>query len=397
MHDLLRRLWTGLRRALSAVAPSAARDDVRTIVLVFLVTTAVVWLVAYGASCVIQRSDPQLKDYPETKIRAVWIRWDSKFHRELAWFGYQNREDRLITTPWFPLYGSLMRYLSPRERHHYSTGQWISLVSFFLLLCVLFDVAAQKHGKQVAHLAVFYYSIFPSAMFFRAVYPDALFVLLVLLSYRAFEREKFLRCGIYGALAAMTRLPGILLLPAFAAALVWEVWRRGKPFRPAMLWIGLIAAGLGVVMAIQWRAVGDPLAFLHAAKPGPEGPLFPSATRAIAELKRVFTEWNVRRGLIEFHVLLGYIVLILAVVGAVRLFRRHDVAAGSFALFFVLPAFVFGGAISLVRNVLPVFFYVILLAEIGNQRQWFHTLWIYLSSLLLAFYTVCFACWYWTA
>jgi len=405
MNDELKEMGGGsqskgwMRRALASPAPSATRQDVRTIILIYLVTTASLWVLAYGVTAVFPEN--QTPRWHSTKVKAldVWARWDSARYLDIARMGYQQSADGSNdNTRWFPLYPYLIASLMPAYRYQYPAAQLIALVAYLMLLFVLFDVVAQWHGKSVAHLAVLYLSIFPSALFFRAVYAESLFALLILLSYRAYSRGSYFRCGLYGALAAMTRPPGIMLLPAFAAALTWEIAQKKKTFRPAMLWIGTIAAGLAAVMLIQWRAVGDPLAFLHAAarSPAPRSLSFPG-TSLVTDLKWMFTGWDLLTGKIVFHLLVDDIVAVLALVGAIYFFRRYGCLAGCLSLFLMLPPLMSGQTIGMIRYVLPIFFFPIFLAEIGDRRPWFHSFWLYASCLFLAFYTICFACWFWTA
>ena len=395
------RLASWVRRGFSLFAPAVSSDDFRLIMLVFVVTTTVLWLIAYGAASVIRTENAPWPDYTDAKFRAVWVRWDSYYHIEIARFGYRERDDRPVTTPWFPLYGFMIRYLTHRWRQHYSMGQCIALASFFLMLCVLFDVVAQRWGKDVARLAVFYGSIFPGSVYLRAVYPDSLFVLLVLLSYRAFTGERYGRCGLYGALAAATRLPGIMLVPAFGSALIWEIVHKRKSFQPAMLWVGLIAAGLGAVMAVQWRGVGDPLAFLHAARYGVPRSFACPGVGQFTDLWHMVASWDFRTGEnVDPRLLLNDLAAIAAMAGAVYSFRRYGFGAGCFVLCLLLPSLMAAGTSAvagtngLIRDATAVFVYLVLLAEIGHKRPWFHTLWIYVSGLLLTFYTACFVCWH---
>lgn len=391
----MKRSLRWLRGWFQSLAPSATREDFRAIALVFFVTTVALWVIAYGASAVITEGQVPRVLYPNYRTLNVWTRFDSVNYIDLARWGYEGERE---VSPWFPLYPYLIRFLSTGWEHHYPVAHRISLVCFFLLLCVLFDITAQRHGKQIAHLSVLYISIFPSALFFRAVYPESLFTLLALLSYRAFAREHYLRCGIYGALAAMTRIPGIMLMVAFGTVLVWDIARGKKRFRPAMLFVGLIALGLGIVMAMQWNARGDPLQFLRAASaPGLDRSLSWPGVSIYGDLSRMFTRRDVREGWIGFHLVVDDIVAILAVVGAFYFFWRYGVLAGCFSLGLLLPPLMSGRTIGMIRYVLPVFLYQVFLAEIGNRRPWFHAFWVFTSALLLAFYTICFACWYWAA
>lgn len=391
------RFLAWLREGLRGLAPSARAEDFRRIALVYFFTTMAIWFLAYGASTVFIENKVATWHHTRTRPFDVWARWDSGPYVDLARWGYKRREGYSDFVAWFPLYSYLIRILSPSPRYHYPMGEMISLVSFLLLLCIVFDLVAQEKGKDVAHLTVLYLSIFPSALYFRVVYAEALFTLLILLSYRGYLRENYLRCGIYGALAATTRWPGIALLPAFGATAIWEVLRGRKKFRPAMLFIGLVAVGPAVVMGIQWREVGDPLAFLHAvSRPDFQRAVsFPGAS-VVADVKRMLAEWSFRHGAIEFNLILDDLVAVLAVAGAIYFFRRYGFLQGIFALGLLLPPLMSGRTIGMMRYVLPIFLYVVFLAEIGQRRPWFHNLWIFCSSLFLAYYTICFACWYWT-
>ena len=74
-----------------------------------------------------------------------------------------------------------------------------------------------------------------------------------------FVREKYLTCGVFGALAAMTRLPGIMLLVAFGSAVLWQMARRESLFQSVLVFIELIAGpivmALAAVSFIRWQGM----------------------------------------------------------------------------------------------------------------------------------------------
>ena len=395
-EDPKRRGWFG--RAFVALAPSATRADIGRIAAIWLATTAVLACFAYGATAVFPESDAQMWHVTKRKLLDVWVRWDSARYLDIARRGYCVYEDGTDNTRGFPLYPYLIAALMPFHRYQHAMAQGISLAAFFLLLCVLFDVAAKRHGKAVAHRAVFYMCIFPSALFFRALYAESLFTLLVLLSYRAFVNDRYARCAVYGGLAAMTRFPGIMLLPAFGVTLLWEIGRGQKRFSPAMCWIAAIAVGLAAVMLLQWQATGDALAFVHSPAHAEfsRSLSWPGAS-IVADTKQMATTWDFGTGRIALNLLFDDIAAVLAIALAIPLFRRYGFLAGCLSVSLILPPLMSGQTVGMIRYILPAFYYVIFLAEVGERRFWFHTLWVYASSLLLAFYTICFACWYWTA
>lgn len=368
-------------------AQSGSRDEVRTIFLIWIVTTAILWLIAYGSSTTLEESKVDVKTPPVAmKPLDVFVRWDSTQYLAIAKDGYANAKVRAF---WFPLYPYLIA-LMPVVRYQHLMAQAISLICFLLALLVLFDVTKRRAGPQAALIAVLYMSILPGAFLFRAVYADSMFVLFILLAFRSFEDGRYPACGAFGALAAMTHWTGILLLPAFGAAAGWEALRSRRPLTPAALWIGLIAAGLGAVMLVQWQTTGDALAFWHSAA----RPQFVFPGSSIIRDWATFAKWDFRLGHIDFNHFLDHVAALLAVFGTVLIYRRFGFAAGTISLCLLLPGLSTERTMGMMRSTLHVFFLPIMLAEIGARRPRFNTIWIYLSGLLVSYYTICFACWY---
>jgi hypothetical protein len=121
---------------------------------------------------------------------------------------------------------------------------------------------------------------------------------------------------------------------------------------------------------------------------------FPGAS-LIEDLKGIVATWDFKTGRIGVHLLIDGIVAILAIVGSLYFFRRYGFLTGALSLALLLPPLMSNLTIGMIRYILPVFFFPVFLAEIGRKRPWFHSFWVFASSLLLAFYTICFACWYW--
>jgi hypothetical protein len=398
--NMLLRARTALRRWLHGLAPNATVEDFRTIALIYLVTTALLWALAYGAMSVFpeNRKVPGAWHITPVQVWDVWFRWDSGNYHNIACRGYQAGRNGVGEAPWFPFYPYIVAVLMPAKGYRFLMALAVSNICFFLALLVLFDVVAPWLGKDVACLSVLYLSIFPSAVFFRAPYTESLFTLLVLLSYRGYVRERYGQCGLFGAMAAMTRFPGIMLFPAFGATAVWEiVWKR-RPFRPAMLLLGLIPVGLGLVMLNQGYVFGDPLAFFHAVGGSEHNRRvsFPGAS-LIGDWWYMRHVWDFTRGQIDFQLMLDDLVLLAAIAGAFCSFRRYGFLAGVLSFCLLLPPLMSGRTIGMIRYVLPIFFYVVLLAETATRHPWFHSLWVYVSGLLLAFYAIAYACWYWAA
>ncbi|MBI3912993.1 MAG: hypothetical protein HY327_02170, partial [Chloroflexi bacterium] len=96
-----------------------------------------------------------------------------------------------------------------------------ALVGVFYLL---FQLARDLTDAASATRAVAYLAIFPTAFFLFAPYTESLFLFLTLAAFHDATRARWARASIWGALAALTRLQGVLLIvPLFY---LW--WKSGN-------------------------------------------------------------------------------------------------------------------------------------------------------------------------
>lgn len=93
---------------------------------------------------------------------------------------------------------------------------------------------------------------FPTAFFFLAPYGESLFLLLSVLAFREARHDRWWGVALFGALAALTRSVGVLLVPAF---LVDAVVDRGGGRRRAARFAGAAAVALGPALWFGWWGV----------------------------------------------------------------------------------------------------------------------------------------------
>jgi len=99
--NMLLRARAALRRWLHGLAPNATVEDFRTIALIYLVTTALLWALAYGAMSVFpeNRKVPNAWHISPVQIWDVWFRWDSGNYHNIAYRGYQTGQKGLTEAP----------------------------------------------------------------------------------------------------------------------------------------------------------------------------------------------------------------------------------------------------------------------------------------------------------
>ncbi|MDP9272421.1 MAG: hypothetical protein M3O93_02650, partial [Chloroflexota bacterium] len=104
---------------------------------------------------------------------------------------------------------------------------------------------------------------FPTAYFLHIGYTESLFLALVLGSFLAARHDRWWLAGLLGGLAALTRLNGLLLVPALGAE-AWIAWRADPARRLRLEWLAilLVAAGFLAYLALNLSVYGDAFAFL---------------------------------------------------------------------------------------------------------------------------------------
>jgi hypothetical protein len=187
---------------------------------------------------------------------------DAWWYRSIAESGYTT------SGPWsaaskaafFPLYPLVVR--TARITGDFAIdGAIVSNLAFLGALLLLGFVAARSGlADDEVERAIFFLALFPTSYFCSFPLTESLFLLLVLSAFAAALKRWWWAAGLFGALGALTRVNGVVLLPVLAIA-AWELERR---WRPQFLWLALIPLGTAAYMFHLQRVLGDPLAFVHA-------------------------------------------------------------------------------------------------------------------------------------
>jgi hypothetical protein len=138
----------------------------------------------------------------------------------------------------------------------------VSTVALAAAVLLLYRVVAIELGEKLAGRAVAFLLIFPTAYFLHIGYTESLFLALTCGAFLAARRARWGRAGVAGALAALTRVNGLILVPSLAAE-AWTEWRAERRWRGAWGWIVLVAVGFGGYLLVNQLVYGRPLAFLH--------------------------------------------------------------------------------------------------------------------------------------
>ncbi|MBI3443320.1 hypothetical protein HY008_01485 [Candidatus Woesebacteria bacterium] len=167
----------------------------------------------------------------------------------------------------FPLFPLIIKAFSYALGYPYAMLA-ITITSSFLALYFFNKLLKEYVGEKDALFLTFVFSIFPARwLIVRSVgSADPLFLASIIASLYYFNQRKYLLAGIWGAIAQLTKSPGILL---FISYLIMIVFPNIKDvahafFQKRVLPITLIPLSLFLVFLIYKFTYGDFLAYFKA-------------------------------------------------------------------------------------------------------------------------------------
>lgn len=148
------------------------------------------------------------------------VRWDSIHYIDIAVYGYRSAQD----TVFFPLYPLLIKVLGAVVGSNVVAGVLISVASFAVALVLLHRLTSAELNAPAADAAVLLLAFAPLAFYFSAVYTESFFLALAVGTFYAARQQRWVLACLLAAAAAVTRVPGVLLVVPLA--LLW--WRSPR-------------------------------------------------------------------------------------------------------------------------------------------------------------------------
>lgn len=201
-------------------------------------------------------------------------RWDAAHYIHLIEEGYQGytEDGQHLFLVFFPGYvwaARLLRLVIPSTA---LAGMALSCLCYGGACCYLYRLAGEAYNGRVARDALLYMSLFPFSFFSGLVMTEGLFLLATTGACWYAWRGKWLAFGLFGALAALTRMTGLLVIAVGVIRLL-EAYRPleppvgkslGRCWKPLLLRLPLTllpAAGTLLYLLLNLWVDGDPFAF----------------------------------------------------------------------------------------------------------------------------------------
>jgi 4-amino-4-deoxy-L-arabinose transferase-like glycosyltransferase len=161
----------------------------------------------------------------------------------------------------FPLYPVLIAAFNLIFRDYLFSAIFVSALASIALGLLFRKLVKLDYGEKTAQFSVLFLFIFPTSYFLHAPYTESLFIALAIGCFLAARTKCWLICGILGALACLTRINGIVLLPALLFE-VWSEYRETGKFIRKWLALLIIAAGFAAYLSLNYWVAGDATMFL---------------------------------------------------------------------------------------------------------------------------------------
>lgn len=202
-------------------------------------------------------------------------RWDAAHYIHLIEEGYQGYTENgqhlfLVFFPGYVWAARLLRLVIPSTA---LAGTALSCLCYGGACCYLYRLAGEAYNGRVARDALLYMSLFPFSFFSGLVMTEGLFLLATTGACWYAWRGKWLAFGLFGALAALTRMTGLLVIAVGVIRLL-EAYRPleppvgkslGRCWKPLLLRLPLTllpAAGTLLYLLLNSWVDGDPFAFV---------------------------------------------------------------------------------------------------------------------------------------
>ena len=249
-----------MRRKIRALLSGARRLDWSLVAMILAVKTLIF---VFGVMAYEMLADQRIEG--QQGWLKIWNRWDALHYQTLAEYGYQATGEARFTLVYFPLYPWLIRLLALVSGNYLLSAIIVSGIASIAAGLLLRRLVQLDHSREIAQRAVFFLFIFPASYFLHIGYTESLFLAFALGCLLAARAGRWPVAGALGALASLTRVNGLILIPALMVEAI-QAYRTTRRWQWEWLWIVAVAAGFSGHLLINAHVTGDPFAFLTIAR-----------------------------------------------------------------------------------------------------------------------------------
>src|SRR2546430_15948 len=347
------------------------RAPTRDILWLFTGSRLILMMVTYFGYILLTAPKYSSTPVDTTAFFSTWANWDAANYIRIARYGYNQLPYDVAFFPLFPFMIRVIAHLLG-SRGYLIIGTLISNAALLGAMFIIYQMATEISGEQVARRTLLYLCIFPTAFFFFSAYNESLFILLTAATFLALRRQCWWLAGLLGFLGILTRSTGALIVVPF----LYELWLNRE--RVMATWhsllsglipILLIPLGLLLYCIYCWKLTGDPIAFVTVQLRWSRQASWPwrGIWQNIFELfwNHPFGSFNEVHVLLDLSATLAFIALVIA--GRQEIRTSYTLWTGLLLFYYLLSPSVWqhDALISNQRFVLEMFPAFITLAILG--------------------------------
>ncbi len=313
-----------------------------------------------------------------------WSRWDASHYLYLAENWYTNIGDPANFIVFFPLYPLILKGLLIFLNDSAITGVMVSSGLFVAGSYYFYKLVALDYPEKIARWATVALTIFPTSYFFNAPYTESLFLFIFCITMYMARKENWILSGIFAGLGVITRVSGVLIIPAILIEWFYGKNRKWKSL-PILILPALIA-GLSYLY-LNKIIYGNPFEFQSILASHWQKHL-------VSPISSIMDSWRIALsgGLTNFTVLVGWAEALAITTSWILVPIAFMKLRKSWAVFYLLSVIMFsstGFILSTPRYLLsvPPIFVLIALAE---KNYLFKLVWRFASIALLICLTILF-------
>ena len=234
-----------------------------------LITKVAVLAIGYAALSSAIGETPGLLD--------PWHRWDAPHYTDIAVFGYMANDPGNLSAPgysqvfpgdldlyivFFPLFPWLIAAVNAVIGEPIVSAFLVATVASLFVAPLLYRLVSVDLGHSIGVWTAGFLLVFPTAYFLHIGYTESLFLSLAFGSMWLARTNRWWLAGLLAALAALTRVNGLILAPALVVEAFLQ-WRVDPERRLRVAWLAIagVGIGFGVYLVVNQVVYGDPFAF----------------------------------------------------------------------------------------------------------------------------------------
>ena len=192
---------------------------------------------------------------------AIWNRWDAVHYVTLAENGYQATGEARFLIVFYPLFPWLTRITALVFRNYVVSALIVVAIASIAAGLLLKQLVKLDYADEVADRAVWFLFIFPGSAALHTPFTESVLLALAIGSFLAARKERWPVAGLLGALACLSRINGLVLMPALVVEAGYQYWKTRR-WRWQWLWIGLVGVGVLGYLFLNYRVHGNPFMFM---------------------------------------------------------------------------------------------------------------------------------------